>query len=902
MPGHRGGHGLVVFVARGGDGGTATTTITPGFPSGSSQATTRYALDADDGYYDVHNAREHPSNEDAEMESRRKAYVVPGDMGRAPYVRTVTIKAWGGGGGGCDGGRGETEEREDIDDDEIANLGEGHGGSYVEATFLLPVGEALRVFVGGGGGSSSSAPNSLGGRGGLGGGRPGRDDGSSGGGGGGGYSSVRLSNGTVLVSAYGGDGGGNASYCSALGGRGGRPSTGRGGMEEEEDAGGYVDLDLALRSSSLDDRVVATCLGAPAIVSLSHDSASFLWDAGACQRERSKELYVQKYSVRISSASGDDVGRDSGGTTKACPDDIDEYRPLKHIQRGIDVNRNATTVAADLRPSTRYCLRIEAFSIRGLSLGVRILPFATKPEPINEWLPVTVRQLDVTVRDAGVTINDGDVSTTTAETSTTWCEHSSTRPSGRRGHSMTVIDDQVYIFGGATIKCVCKRQVIDREETRACSSKAVYSNELWHYDPTTSLFTQLGWKSEEAEEEEESPWPRGREQHSMTALPNGYLVLVGGVSSSNEDFAIGKEANVLLKDVWTMRDPRRVIPNLVFSSDNNAIDLIPGHVTSHVMPVSLRDEVHGISVGEEDMCINRLTVKFSFDHICPNGIQYIKLTGPGTAARGTADHDAPQSRDYETKVFVSSIESREKECQHSTSLDLLMSDDAEDWVLSHASIPKSGTFRPASSLAATFGGLPIDGEWKISVSMESSVFYPEESRGRLLDWELKIDAKPCAAGRPRWQKLPSPPSDFSERRLHTAVAVGNSIFFTGGFAKQQLNDMWRFDFDTNLWTDLTQLAVVEHGRHLPLYGQASFLGPFGLLSYGGMTKHVTRNKGLDLFLLNLFEGDWVSVPIRQHDSTHDYGRFRRVQVALAPFFVHQSFHLTLCLFFGCIQR
>ena len=136
----------------------------------------------------------------------------------------------------------------------------------------------------------------------------------------------------------------------------------------------------------------------------------------------------------------------------------------------------------------------------------------------------------------------------------------------------------------------------------------------------------------------------------MTALPNGYLVLVGGVSSSNEDFAIGKEANVLLKDVWTMRDPRRVIPNLVFSSDNNAIDLIPGHVTSHVTPVSLRDEVHGVSVGEEDMCINRLTVKFSFDHICPNGIHYIKLTGPGTAARGTADHDAPQSRDYETKV------------------------------------------------------------------------------------------------------------------------------------------------------------------------------------------------------------------------------------------------------------
>ena len=170
--------------------------------------------------------------------------------------------------------------------------------------------------------------------------------------------------------------------------------------------------------------------------------------------------------------------------------------------------------------------------------------------------------------------------------------------------------------------------------------KAVYSDELWRFDPSTTLFTQLGWKSEEAEEEEESPWPRGREQRFITALPNGCLVLVGGLSSSNEDFTIEKEANVLLKDVWTMRDPRRVIPNVVFSSDNNAIDLIPGHVTSHVMPVSLRDEVHGVSVGEEDMCKNRLTVKFSFDHICPNGIQYIKLTGPGKqlAARMTTMH------------------------------------------------------------------------------------------------------------------------------------------------------------------------------------------------------------------------------------------------------------------------
>ena len=137
----------------------------------------------------------------------------------------------------------------------------------------------------------------------------------------------------------------------------------------------------------------------------------------------------------------------------------------------------------------------------------------------------------------------------------------------------------------------------------------------------------------------------------MSALPNGYLVLVGGVSSSNDDFEIAEEAILLLNDVWTMRDPHRVFPNMVFSSGSNAVDLKAGHVTSHVMPISLRDKV--VSVGEEEMCISRIRVKISLDRICVNGIQYIKLTGPGTATHGAADHDAPQSRDYETKVSLS---------------------------------------------------------------------------------------------------------------------------------------------------------------------------------------------------------------------------------------------------------
>jgi hypothetical protein len=126
----------------------------------------------------------------------------------------------------------------------------------------------------------------------------------------------------------------------------------------------------------------------------------------------------------------------------------------------------------------------------------------------------------------------------------------------------------------------------------------------------------VGWESEAKEEEEEEgggPWPRGREQHSVSALPNGYLVLVGGVSSSNDDFEIAEEAILLLNDVWTMRDPHRVFPNMVFSSGSNAVDLKAGHVTSHVMPISLRDKV--VSVGEEEMCMQNSSQIFTRSHL-----------------------------------------------------------------------------------------------------------------------------------------------------------------------------------------------------------------------------------------------------------------------------------------------
>lgn len=120
------------------------------------------------------------------------------------------------------------------------------------------------------------------------------------------------------------------------------------------------------------------------------------------------------------------------------------------------------------------------------------------------------------------------------------------------------------------------------------------------------------------------------------------------MTSSNDALEIGEDSEVLA-DVWTMKDPHH-ITSQVFRShgpfEGMSVKLEAGQVTSHQMPISVNHDDD--SFGEVDICITDIQVRVSLDHSCLKGIEYIKLTAPGT--KDVADHDAPQSRDYETKV------------------------------------------------------------------------------------------------------------------------------------------------------------------------------------------------------------------------------------------------------------
>lgn len=396
-------------------------------------------------------------------------------------------------------------------------------------------------------------------------------------------------NGTVLLAAFGGRGGGNTSYCTAGSGQGGRffsPSL-----------GGFIDEQWVAPVDESDWK----CPSLPYATDISHDFASFTWNAGSNQyRHTSKDTQVDKYVVYLSKA------HDKTQQNQRICWNIRDYMLHEHVTRSA-VNGNSTAELKGLTPNSSYCLLVEGFSKEGLSLGRQVAHFTTKSEPTNNWRQERVQQSMAKSLEVNP---DNDSS---------WCQQSKSLPSGRRGHSLSVVNDQVYLFGGATVKCICHFD--PKHEKEKCFSENVFSDELWHYDSLSSEFTLLS-----AEDAENAP--RGREQHSLTILPNKSIILIGGRGWSTEDTdMITSQDSSVLGDVWMLAAPHNITSHVV-SGENDLIKLPvalkQGEAVEHKRTVSLN------SLGFEasqDMCIRSLHLDVSMELNCTSDLDHISLTG-----------------------------------------------------------------------------------------------------------------------------------------------------------------------------------------------------------------------------------------------------------------------------------
>jgi N-acetylneuraminic acid mutarotase len=87
-------------------------------------------------------------------------------------------------------------------------------------------------------------------------------------------------------------------------------------------------------------------------------------------------------------------------------------------------------------------------------------------------------------------------------------------PSARRGHSLSVINDYIFLFGGYSRGYPCIRG-----QKIPCTEDAGVNSELWRFDPVTNIWLEINPVN--------GIMPPSREKHSTVVLSNRLLVFGG---------------------------------------------------------------------------------------------------------------------------------------------------------------------------------------------------------------------------------------------------------------------------------------------------------------------------------------------------------------------------------------
>ena len=338
------------------------------------------------------------------------------------------------------------------------------------------------------------------------------------------------------------------------------------------------------------DQSLLHLLGPPKVKNIKHNSFQIHWSNGK-QYSRKRDD-IRYYNVELSQGR-----KGSGLEGGSCSDD---YKVVDFIQVGNEFELSSHI--GELSSDTPYCARIIAVGDSGIHDRSASITINTLPTPHNTWWPSDPRDNLELLRE----INDSESPS---------CK-TPDYPTPRRGHSMSFVNNRVYLFGGLTDICICKGQ-----DNMNCGIETVYSNEVWALNPWTNV-----WKRLKEHSWDTSSVPKGREQHSATVLPNGKVIIIGGKSDTSTAF-IAKGKPSILGDVWEM-NPGQITTKTFLASGsarekNLPLEMENGHVSYH------SQIVQGIS--EQEQCITDLSVQVSFFHPCIETLGFITLYGPKSA-------------------------------------------------------------------------------------------------------------------------------------------------------------------------------------------------------------------------------------------------------------------------------
>jgi len=436
-------------------------------------------------------------------------------------------------------------------------------------------------------------------------------------------------------------------------------------------------------------------------------------------------------------------------------------------------------------------------------------------------------------------------------------------PSSRRGHSMSLVDAYVYMFGGRTDGYTCAFTYkdnlnlgtpVDGRDVSPCATMTNEVNELWRFDIYDYHWVYVNVFPGS------SGAPSPREQHSAGVL-KGDVYIFGGKSRGN----FPSTNDILFSDFW-----RLVIqPNIVISQSYTGrlpVQVAEGYReryllnTSHLIDPYMSKEINSTLLktfqARSGSCITDAVVTVSFSHPCVSQLR-ISLQGPGPAS-GSPNFAL---HSFEEEVLLFDQRKLNTTACAGGNFTFIFDENAQQSTSSCCAESGEHIFRPDGRLAEFLGASPY-GEWRLVIEdMKIDGFH-----SILLDYKIDFSVTPCQREY-YWQKViaTNPSSQPLPRYRAMMVAHESDLFIFGGrgVGDTVLNDLYRYNLPGNKWTILTPRDFDLTFTTASMVGMNIAFTSWGLIRFGGYIRLPSMTDGgtylNDVFLMDPISLHWRHV-------------------------------------------
>lgn len=558
-------------------------------------------------------------------------------------------------------------------------------------------------------------------------------------------------------------------------------------------------------------------------------------------------------------------------------DDFINFQDLPVIIPSDFRNSTFTTthIIDGLSPESDYRFRVCPFFITGRGHCSFPVVVTTLGISQNYWEPVIPRRLSLgqTNRgfnypvvqrphlDTGVEVFGDKISDNAVRWADAPTEQTPVLPSGRRGHSLSLVDGYVFMVGGRTNGYTCSNVYKDTlnigniesgREVYPCTSKQSEVNEVWSLDIGTYQWVFLNtskWQMDPMFPDLAPAAPPPREQHAAAVLDRDVYIFGGKSRLFESDPDSGEiffthHSDTVYGDLWKLSVERAQQYVLRYTSHNASEEGIDENINNNksvaripqgsqklraVMDGNLNATIASQSDGvtpREGQCVEKMIVRITIEHPCIKQLR-ASLLGPGPLS-GSPNY-FPSAAEHEVLLFNQlSTTNGTTDCGggvHYFEFD----DDATRSPETCCQNTYDGTYQPQGRLAE-FIDSTMSAEWTLVVQDINN----DDISGSLLSWEIEFTSLPCFRSF-EWTNI-SAVNAPENRYASLSVAYKDSLFIYGGRDERDfpLHDLHRFDINTQEWVQLSPVQFDNIAWDPSSSEGGSFVfSAWGLLRYGG---------------------------------------------------------------------